>query len=130
MSAERVAAELTLLRGWWPDLRVDASGSWVLLEPYALPAGWAPGTCAVAFQIPPVVGQQPYGFWTRGPVLFNGAVPSNYTFPVAAGTVPFTGEWGQFSWAPQTWQPGPSPADGDNVLGFARSIAHRFAEGA
>lgn len=120
-----------MIRGWWPDLVHEPGGDWVLLRQYRLPDGWQPAAADLAFQIPQnLPGQQPYAFFVRGEVLFQGASPTSHSFPVPDGTVPFPGTWGQFSWAPEIWAPGHEPADGDNVLGFARSFARRFAEGA
>lgn len=126
----RAAAELALLRDAWPDLTHQPSGDWVLLPDYPLPEGWSGGdTVAIAFQIPQAPGQAPYGIYTDRPLQFDGQNPSNYN-PTAPNTVPFPGAWAFFSWAPETWTWTDNPADGANIVHFARSFADRLAEGA
>ncbi len=125
----RAEAEVTLLRERWPDLRHEAEGQWVLLPDYPLPGGWSQTTVSVAFQIPlGPAGCPPYAFYVDAPLTFHEATPNNF---VAAGaTVPFPGQWGQFSWSPDGWPWAKDPAQGANMCDFARSFTDRFAEGA
>lgn len=125
----RVDAEVALLRAAWPGLLFEAAGQWVLLSGYPLPDGWSQPTVNVAFQIPAgPPSSPPYAFCVDAPLTHNGTAPDNY---VASGApVPFPGQWGQFSWAPETWPWAEHPADGANMRSFARSFAERFAEGA
>jgi hypothetical protein len=126
---DRTEPELDLLRRLWPDLRYESNGQWVLIADYALPEPWSPRSIAVAFQIPGgPPGSPPYAFYVRGEVSCGGCAPSSYT-PVATG-VPFPGTWGVFSWAPESWPWADEPAEGANMVSFARSFAARFAEGA
>lgn len=126
---DRTEAELVLLRRLWPDLQYESNGQWVLIADYALPEPWSPRSIAVAFQIPGgPPGSPPYAFYVRGEVSCGGCAPSSYT-PVATG-VPFPGTWGVFSWAPESWPWAEEPAEGANMVSFARSFAARFAEGA
>jgi hypothetical protein len=101
-----------------------------MIPAYPLRDGWNSDRVAVAFQLPTLLpGQAPYGFYTRDRLSHRGQQPSNYSFPVPAGTVPFFGDWGQFSWTLDPWQPGPRPHEGSNMVQFAASFARRFEEG-
>lgn len=127
----RGQAELGLLRAVWPGLHHQEAGDWVLLPDYPLPDGWPQTATDVAFQIPAgLPGQPPYAFYAKGELSHEGRPLLNYSYPVGAGTVPFPGTWGVFSWAPETWLPAEHAADGANLVDFARSFADRFAEGA
>jgi len=127
---DRAAEEFALLRRRWADLVHEPSGDWILIPVYPLPDGWNNDRVGVAFQLPALLpGQAPYGFYARDPLSYRGQHPSNYTFPAQAGTVPFAGDWGQFSWTPDPWQPGSRPHDGSNMVQFAASFARRFEEG-
>ena len=125
----RAEAELTLLRERWPGLQHGAEGQWVLLSDYPLPEGWSQTTVSVAFQIPVgPAGSPPYAFYVDAPLTFRSAMPNN--FVPAGATVPFPGQWGQFSWSPDEWPWTEDLAQGANMGDFARSFADRFAEGA
>jgi hypothetical protein len=127
--SSRVDAELALLRRQWPQLEYEPTGQWVLLSDYPLTEGWSRDSAAVAFQIPAGPGgTPPYAFYIDGPLDYRGQPPANYTFPV--GVVPFPGTWGIFSWAPAAWPWAEDPAQGANMVSFARSFADRFAQGA
>lgn len=126
---DRAAEELALLRRRWPDLAYEPAGDWIMIPAYPLPDGWNHDRVAVAFQVPALLpGQAPYGFYPRGQLGYRGQQPSSYSFPVP-GTVPFVGDWGQFSWTLDPWQPGTRPQDGSNMVQFAASFARRFEEG-
>lgn len=72
-------------------------------------------------------GQAPYAFWVRGGLaLSGGAQPTNYTFP--STSTPWGDEWGQFSWQPASWAPGPQPGQGTTMVDFVRSFADRLRE--
>jgi hypothetical protein len=125
----RLDAELALLRAQWPTLSYEPTRQWVLLPGQPLPEGWSQPTVAVAFQVPPgPPGSPPYAFFVNTPLTYQGQQPTNYA--PTSGVVPFTGNWAQFSWAPETWQWAEDPAQGANMRSFARSFAERFAEGA
>ncbi len=130
MSAERIEAELNLLKGWFgSDLEYLTAGHWVRLSNYAIPSElWQPRVIEVCFQIPEALpGQAPYAFYVRPNLsTTNGAGIGNYTFPA---TTVFGADWGQMSWSPSAWTPGVTPEDGSNMLEFARSFADRFREG-
>lgn len=130
MSAERIEAELNLLRGWFgSDLEYIADGHWVRLDRYVVPSElWQPQVVELCFQIPEgIPGQAPYAFYVRPNLTAtNGAGIGNYTYPV---TTAFGNDWGQMSWSPSAWTPGAKPEDGSNLLEFARSFADRFREG-
>ena len=124
----RPDTELALLRQRWPELRHEPEGQWILLPDYSLTDGWSQTAVSVAFQIPlGPPGSPPYAFYVDAPLTFRGATPNNFV-PTGA-TVPFPGQWGQFSWSPDGWPWAEDPAQGANMCDFARSFADRFAEG-
>jgi len=129
MSAERIEAELSLLRGWFgSDLEHLPDSNWVCVRTYEIPSEvWTPRVVAVSFQIPTgIPGEQPYGFYVSPGIEAGGATIGNYEYPVATG---FGADWGKFSWSPIEWTPTAEMADGSNMLDFARSFADRFREG-
>lgn len=128
--SERFEEELELLLTVFPDLETHEEGLWVRLPRYPLsPSLWQQTKCEVAFQVPPSVGQQPYGFWVRPELLLtNGARPGDYAFPAPT---PFGDDWGKFSWAPEgQWLPAAKIAEGSNMLNWARSFSRRLEQGA
>ena len=126
----RLAAELDLLRGEFPDLETrDADGrTWVRLPRYPVPTGWSASTVELVFAFPAEVGQPPYAFLIRPALsLPNGTQPGNYT-PVGP-TTPWGDGFAQFSWSPlDAWIPRADLRTGPNMLTFARSFATRLAE--
>lgn len=130
MSADRVEAELNLLRGWFGSaLEYRPDGHWIRLPDYHIPSGlWVPRIVEVCFQIPAgIPGQEPYAFHVRpGVALSNHVAINAYAYPTTTG---FGENWGTFSWAPNSWQPGVTPQDGSSMLDFARSFADRFRAG-
>lgn len=127
--SEWLAQELSLLMVAYPLLEWRPQDLWARIPTYPLPGGiWTQEAVEIAFQLPPQLpGQAPYGFWVRpGLALRSGAGINNYSYPVA---IPFGPGWGQFSWAPEVWSPGPTPINGTNMLDFVRSFAARLAEG-
>ncbi|SBS77708.1 hypothetical protein MHPYR_470042 [uncultured Mycobacterium sp.] len=126
---DRTEAELMLIRKQWPDLTYEPVGQWVLITDYSLPQPWSRRTVSIAFQIPAgPAGNPPYGFYLDGPITCAAQPPTNFSSP--APGVPFPGNWGLFSWAPDGWPWAEEPADGANMRSFAQSFAQRFAEGA
>ena len=120
--------ELRLLHRCWPSL-VHAEGTnWCKIPDFALPSGWNRPRADVAFQIPEgLPGQAPYAFWVSGGLaLPSGAPLTDYTFPVTP--TPWGDEWGQFSWQPVSWAPGPQPGQGTSMVDFVRSFADRLRE--
>jgi hypothetical protein len=125
---ERIEQELALLRSVYPGIEWHPDSLWLVVPSYVLPDGiWDHSEIELAIQMPPnLPGQQPYGFWVRPNLtLKNGKAPENYSFPVQ---VPLGEDWGQFSWAPITWEPQADIAAGSNMLNFVRSIADRLRE--
>jgi hypothetical protein len=130
--SERVEQELELLRAVYPDLEYGPSDHWIRVPAYPLPAGIYNGdaetTVEIACRIPQLLGEQPYGFWVRpGLRLASGVAIQNYTHPVST---PFGEGWGQFSWAPEVWNPLPEIHSGTTMLDFVRSFFRRLEEGA
>lgn len=126
MSTERVQAEIELLKRHYPDLECRDDG-WCRLDRYELPDGWSESEVEVALRVPPnIPGELPYAFWTKPTLkLEDGRAPNNATAPAETGFGP---GWQQWSWQLEGWHPGPTPAEGSNVLDHLRSIAYRFRE--
>jgi hypothetical protein len=127
-----VKDNLALLTGEYPKLehRRDGGVDWVRIPDFPLPAGvWTLNQADVAFRIPQLAGEAPYGFWVRpGLALAEGGAIGNYSFPA---TTPWGNDWGQFSLAPVgQWQPRADVPAGANMLRFARGVADRLREGA
>lgn len=128
--AERIEAEVALLRRYYPDLEYVDAGHWVRIPAYPTGAGWNRATTDVAVQIPAgYPGAAPYGIYVPIGLLCNGAAPNNYTAP-ASNTPPFAGSWGVLSWAPADgWRPTADLITGPNMLNFVRGFSGRFREG-
>jgi hypothetical protein len=124
----RVELEVALLRSVFGDLRYEPQDRWVLLPGLTIPAPhWREARSDFAFRIPPTEGEAPYGFWVKGGLTSaNGSAITNYTFPSSTA---FGGEFGMFSWAPETWAPHPDVARGSNMLTWVRSFIARLVEG-
>lgn len=123
------AAELARLKEAWPDLRYDPNGDWVCIECFPIPGGWSQSTADIAVRIPEdLPGQAPYGFWVRGNITtVAGGQPSNTSYPSI--TLSFAeGDWTQFSWLHDVWQPGATPGTGQGMTDFVRSIHQRMSE--
>lgn len=126
---ERIAQEVSLLLAAYPDMEWRPHDFWARIPKYPVPLSiWTLHSAEIAFQVPTQLpGQAPYGFWVRpGLVLSSGGAINNYSYPVLT---PFGSGWGQFSWAPEVWRPGPTAREGTNMLDFVRSFADRLREG-
>jgi hypothetical protein len=128
----RIEAELGLLRRYYPEVEFVASGNWFRIRHYPLPAGWNRATIEVSFQAPQAYpGGPPYGIYVPAGILFNGAVPANYQ-DAASNRPPFEGNWGVFSWTPESgaWAtPTQDIVSGPNLLNWVQGFKVRFAEG-
>jgi len=126
--SDRTAEEVSLLIAAYPEMEWRPQDRWARIPKYPVPAPvWTGDSIEVAFQLPAQLpGQAPYGFWVRpGLELRGGGAINNYSYPVAT---PFGAGWGQFSWTPEIWQPGPTARAGTNMLDFVRSFADRLRE--
>lgn len=125
---ERIEQELALLRTRFP--RLERQGDWIRLLDYPLPAGWNRDKTDVVFQIPPTYpGTRPYAFFVPSGIRCGDNKPGRYREP-ATQKVPFSGEWGMFSWLAEDeqWVPKEPIAAGRNLLNWAEGIASRFKE--
>lgn len=127
-----VQQNLALLRSAYADLdyRPEGGMHWVRIPTYPIPkAMWALDEAEIAFRIPALAGEAPYGFWVRpGLTLTSGSPVNNYAYPASTA---WGNDWGQFSFSPvEPWQPKADVRAGPNMLNFARSIADRLQEGA
>jgi hypothetical protein len=129
MDADRLEEELELLRTGYPDLeyRLVDGAHWVRIPAYPVPTGWSHDKVEVVFEIPGQVGQAPYAFRVRPPLLLaRGGQPSNYTETAATA---WGSDFAQFSWSPaEPWIPKADVRAGANMLNFARSFGDRLRE--
>lgn len=125
---DRIEAELVLMRQQWPNLIYEPKGQWVLINDYPLPHPWSRRTIPIAFQIPAgPAGNPPYAFYLDGPITCGGQAPTNYSAPATG--VPFPGNWGVFSWAPDGWPWAEEPAQGANMRSFCALLCPAFRRG-
>ena len=124
---ERVRQEVELLKAQFPDLKHGDKFDWVLIPNLALPAGrFTRTSVSVLFAIPvgyPQTG--PDNFFTEADLRLIGdamAPAFNLGSQSSSGPAPIQGTWGWFSWHPQSWTPTAIIEDGDNLMGFVRSI--------
>jgi hypothetical protein len=127
----RLEEELGLLKSRFPDLEYVKDGRWVLLPSYVYEDGWSPSIGPIVFQIPDSPTSQPYAFYVPTGTRFKGAMPANYK-DQAGVVVPFSGNWGVFSWAPEDghWVAGENVTSGSNMLNWALGFKTRFKLGA
>lgn len=124
---KRVREEIALLGRQFPDLQYGDQVDWVLLPELVLPAGrFNRERTKILFHIPigyPQTG--PDNFFTDGDLRFrDGTSPPGFNIGSnsSSGPAPLPGQWGWFSWHPQSWRPAATVAAGDNLSGFVRSI--------
>jgi hypothetical protein len=123
----RVLEEIKLLQKQHPDLRHGDQLDWVLIPELVLPVGrFNKERTQVMFRIPvgyPQTG--PDNFFTDVDLrLRDGSTPLafNANSNSGSGPAPVPGDWGWFSWHPQSWRPAAAIEKGDNLLGFVRGI--------
>jgi len=124
---QRVREEIELLKRQFPDLQHGDQLDWVLIPELVLPAGrFNKERTKLLFRIP-------VGYPQTGPDNFfvdvdlrlkdNSNPPAfNANKESSNGPAPVPGEWGWFSWHPQSWRPAATIEGGDNLLGFVRAI--------
>lgn len=127
MSAERVQAEIELLKRRYPELEVRGDG-WCRMARYALPDGWSSPEVELAFRVPEnLPGEVPYAFWTRPTLTLRGGGSPTNADGAPVETV-FGPGWQQWSWQLEDWRPGDTPTDGSNMVDHVRSIGYRLKE--
>ena len=124
---ERVREEIELLMKQIPELRHGDQLEWVLIPELVLPEGrFNKPSTKVLFKIPvgyPQTG--PDNFFVDADLrLKGGANPPAFNLgsQSSSGPAPVEGQWGWFSWHPQSWRPAATIEGGDNLCGFVRSI--------
>lgn len=130
--SERALEEVNHIRKAYPNLEFEPNGAWVLIPEYQVGKEWNRQKNDVAFQISPGhPGTPPYGIYVRAGLRINGKIPNNYKESGLSSRPPFGGEWGMFSWSPDSgnWRPGASVISGTNLLDFVQSFKKRFIEG-
>jgi hypothetical protein len=125
---DRVRAEIDLLRKKFPALEHGEKLNWVLIPAYPLPPGrFNQNQTRLLFAIP-------LGYPNTGPDNFfvdvilrlkDGGNPLafNANSNSSTGAVPILGDWGWFSWHPQSWRPSASIEGGDNLMTFLRGVS-------
>ena len=123
----RVHQEVELLRARYSNLAHGPSHEWVLFQDWVLPVGrFQQARTKLCFRIPvgyPQTGPDNF-FVDVGLRLADGSVPPAFNLNSASssGPAPVAGNWGWFSWHPQTWRPAAKASNGDNLLVFAAGI--------
>lgn len=124
---QRVCDEIDLLRQQFPDLQHGDQLDWVLLPELVLPLKrFNRHKTKLLFRIPvgyPQTG--PDNFFVEVDLrLADGGNPPGFNTnrESTSGAAPLPGEWGWFSWHPQSWRPAASVEGGDNLIGFVRSV--------
>lgn len=124
---QRVAQEIELVRSRFPSIQHGEQLDWVLIPDYELPRGrYNKQYTRLLFRIP-------QGYPSTGPDDFfvdndlrlgsNESAPGfNSGANSSSGPAPIPGDWGWFSWHPQSWRPSADITDGDNLLTFLKSI--------
>jgi hypothetical protein len=124
---ERVAQEFVLVRSRFPSVQHGQALDWGLIPDYKLPHGrYNKSHTRILFRIPP-------GYPNTGPDNFfvdndlrltngNQAPGFNSGSQSGSGAAPIGGDWGWFSWHPQSWRPAATISGGDNLLTFLVSV--------
>jgi len=124
---ERVGTEIELLRGKYPALRHGSDLNWVLIPEFDLPPG------RFNKEKTPLLFSIPVGYPNTGPDNFlvtvelrlkDGGMPPGFNpnSNSSSGAAAVSGDWGWFSWHPQSWRPAASIEAGDNLLTFVRGV--------
>lgn len=123
----RIIEEIGLLKAQFTALRHGEQFNWVLIPELLLPAGRFNRTHdTILFAIPvgyPQTGPDNF-FASAGLRLNDGTMPAafNQGPQSSNGVAPIPGDWGWFSWHPQSWRPAATIEGGDNLLTFVRAI--------
>jgi hypothetical protein len=123
---DRVRAEIDFVRKKFSTL--EHGENWVLIPTYPLPAGrFNQNQTRLLFVVP-------VGYPNTGPDNFfvdvslrlkDGGTPPafNPSSNSSSGAAPVAGDWGWFSWHPQSWRPSASIEGGDNLMTFITGIS-------
>jgi hypothetical protein len=126
---DRVLAEIEpQLRPRFGEVLHGEEFDWVLISRFPLDAAiLKESSTKLLFRIPvgyPSTGPDDF-FVERSLRMADGApIPGlNEGSESSSGPAPVAGEWGWFSWHPQSWRPAARIEDGDNLLTFLRGAA-------
>ena len=126
--SERVADEIELVRTRHPKLQHGTGRDWVLIPDYQLPPGrYNRSATTLLFLIPagyPITAIDNF-FVETGLRFGNGqtGIPAyNEGSTPGSGAPPIPGNWGWFSWHPNTWRPAATIEGGDNLLTYLRGV--------
>lgn len=121
---DRIQKEIELLRAKYPLLSFDVDLRWILLPDYKLPQHrYTKEHCKVLFAISTgYPNTAPDNFFVDRDLTFKnlaGPIPAfNPNNQSSSGAAPISGDWGWFSWHPQSWHPAVEITKGDNLLTF------------
>ena len=124
---DRIRAEIEALQKQFPELDYGEQFDWVLIPELTLPPGRFNKVCTkLLFRIPSGYPQTgPNDFFVDSDLrLKDGSNPPAFNLgsQSSAGPAPVAGDWGWFSWHPQSWRPAAKIEDGDNLSGFVLSV--------
>ena len=129
MTLERRRYEIDLLRKRYGEVEHGDNIDWILFKGFRLPCGWNRENTELLIIIPPGYPvTPPDNFYVRNGlrIVANGAeqVPSNYSENQSV----LGGNWAQFSFHAQAWNPTPDSLEGDNLLTFTLAVERRLEE--
>jgi len=129
MALERRKQELDLLRGKYGELEHGENLDWVLFKHFPMPCGWNREATELVVIIPPgYPTTPPDNFHVRNGlrIITDGTekLPSNYSENQSV----LGGNWAQFSYHAQGWNPSPDLLEGDNLLTFMLAVEQRLKE--
>ncbi|MCH8905986.1 MAG: hypothetical protein IH840_02765 [Candidatus Heimdallarchaeota archaeon] len=130
----RVSQEITLLKRKYPRLNYHEENSWVVIPNYELPAD------RFNMEMTDLHFLIPIGYPNTAPDNFfvnqNLRLSDNQMPPAFSanpnsntGQAKAPGNWGWFSWHPDTWRASSEITKGDNLASFVRSIGTRLRGG-
>ena len=119
----RVLNEIKLVQSQYVDLQYGDQLDWVLIPRLVLAEGRFNKThTKLLFRIPAGYPQTgPDNFFVDVDLrLRNGSAPPGFNpnSQSSSGPAPIPGEWGWFSWHPNSWRPAAEIEGGDNLLVF------------
>ena len=124
---ERIVQEIQMLKDKHPSLQHGQNYDWVMIPDFQLPHGWNRQSTRLLFLIPNTYPHTaPDNFYVdAGLRTASGEMPNNYS---EGASIPISGNWGCFSWHPETWKPVSTPEGGDNLVTFMRAVGIRLRE--
>jgi hypothetical protein len=125
--SERLMQEIRLLQDRFPVVQHGEQFDWVLIPEYELPRNrYNKSHTVLMFRIPPgYPSTGPDDFFVDNDLrLVGGGTAGGFNSgsQSSSGPAPIAGDWGWFSWHPQSWRATATTASGDNLLTFLKSV--------